>query len=74
MDLIRVIPNFWRLSRVISTFARTGALARILEEFDAPPRVAVPIRAIGAIAAPFGLKGDASLPPVARTALARVNR
>ena len=64
--MIHVIPNLWRLSRVVSTFARTGALAKVLEEIQAPPRFAAPIRAFGALVSPFGAKGDPSLPPVAR--------
>ena len=64
--MIHVIPNLWRLSRVVSTFARTGALAKVLEEIEAPSRFAAPIRAFGALVSPFGAKGDPSLPSVAR--------
>lgn len=64
--MLSVIPNLWRLSRVVSTFARTGALKRVLEEFAPPPSVAIPVRVFGAIVSPFGLRGDPSLPPVAR--------
>jgi len=64
--MLHVIPNLWRLSRVVSTFARTGALTKVLEEVEAPSRVAVPVKAFGALVSPFGAKGDPSLPPVAR--------
>ena len=64
--MLRVIPNLWRLARVGATFARTGALSRILEEIDAPARLAVPLKILAFPAAPFGLKGDESLPPVPR--------
>ncbi|MEM7268948.1 MAG: 2-polyprenylphenol 6-hydroxylase [Pseudomonadota bacterium] len=64
--IFRVIPNLWRLSRVVSTFARTGALKTVLEEFRVPARAAVPIKAFGTVVSPFGAKGDPSLPPVAR--------
>lgn len=64
--MIYVIPNLWRLSRVVSTFARTGALKKVLEEVEAPSRLVVPLKAFGAIVSPFGAKGNPSLPPVAR--------
>jgi len=56
--MLHVIPNLWRLSRVVSTFARTGALTKVLEEVEAPSRVAVPVKAFGALVSPFGAKGD----------------
>lgn len=64
--MLKLIPNLWRLARVGATFARTGALHRILEEVEAPARLKFALKALAAPARPFGLKGDQSLPPVAR--------
>jgi ubiquinone biosynthesis protein len=58
--------NIWRLVRTGATFARTGAMAVVLDAVDAPPRLKM---ALWAISWPFkalGLRGDPGLPPVTR--------
>ncbi|MGF1660397.1 MAG: 2-polyprenylphenol 6-hydroxylase [Rubrimonas sp.] len=64
--MFRLFANLWRLARVGATFARTGALSRIFEEFDPPPYARTVLWIITLPMGPFGLKGDASLPPVPR--------
>jgi len=58
--------NLWRLARVGATFARTGALERILREFDLPPYASWLLRILSAPIAPFGLRGDPAMPAVPR--------
>jgi ubiquinone biosynthesis protein len=64
--MIRIAANLWRLARVGATFARTGALARVLREFDPPPYATAALRLVTAPIAPFGLKGDPAMPALPR--------
>jgi ubiquinone biosynthesis protein len=64
--VIGTIRNVWRLARVGATFARTGALKRVLAEFDSPEYADWVLWAVSLPIAPFGLKGDPEMPPVAR--------
>jgi ubiquinone biosynthesis protein len=64
--VLRTAANLWRLARVGATFARTGALKRILEAFDPPPYAHAVLRLATIPIAPFGLKGDLAMPPVPR--------
>jgi ubiquinone biosynthesis protein len=64
--VIRTAANIWRLARVGATFARTGALKRILEAFDPPPYFHAVLRVATVPIAPFGLKGDVAMPAVPR--------
>jgi ubiquinone biosynthesis protein len=64
--VIGTIRNVWRLARVGATFARTGALKRMLAEFDPPPYAEWILWAVSLPIAPFGLKGDPATPPVPR--------
>lgn len=58
--------NLWRLARVGATFARTGALARVLRSLDPPPYFHAVLRIVTFPIAPFGLKGDPELPALPR--------
>ncbi|MFN3615896.1 MAG: 2-polyprenylphenol 6-hydroxylase, partial [Rubrimonas sp.] len=60
------IANLWRLARVGATFARTGALKRVLTAFDAPPSAHLALRLITYPIAPFGLRGDPAMPALPR--------
>ncbi|TVQ58067.1 MAG: 2-polyprenylphenol 6-hydroxylase [Rhodobacteraceae bacterium] len=60
------LSNLVRLVRVGATFARTGALRRMLEAFDPPPYARVALRLVTVPLAPFGLKGDPEMAPVPR--------
>jgi ubiquinone biosynthesis protein len=60
------IANIWRLARVGATFARTGALARVVDQLDVPPYARTIMRAATFPIAPFGLKGDPSMPALPR--------
>ncbi|MGM0586134.1 MAG: 2-polyprenylphenol 6-hydroxylase, partial [Pseudomonadota bacterium] len=53
-------------ARTGATFQRTGAMAEALEALEAPRAVRLAARALGWPAAPLGLRGDPSLPPVPR--------
>jgi ubiquinone biosynthesis protein len=64
--MIRTIANLWRLGRVGATFARTGALSRMLEEFDPPAYARMILRLATIPVAPFGLKGDPATPAIPR--------
>ncbi len=64
--MLGVPSNLWRLARVGATFARTGALARIARQLDLPPYATLLLRILTVPVAPFGLKGDPSMPPVPR--------
>lgn len=64
--MLRTIPNLWRLARVLATFRRTGAMSKVLDAFEAPQRMRVPLMIITAPGLIVGKTGDASLPPVAR--------
>jgi len=64
--VIRTAANLWRLARVGATFARTGALARVLAEFDPPPYAQAVLRVATFPIAPFGLKGDPAMPALPR--------
>ena len=58
--------NIWRLIQTGATFERTGAMHVVLEAMDAPPVLRMAARVLGWPFKAFGLKGDASLPPVSR--------
>lgn len=64
--MIGTLRNIWRLARVGATFARTGALRRMLAEVDAPPYAEWALWAVSTPLAPFGLKGDTTMPPIPR--------
>ncbi|MFN3260350.1 MAG: 2-polyprenylphenol 6-hydroxylase [Pikeienuella sp.] len=64
--LLQAGPNAWRLARVLATFRKTGAMAKVLEEFNAPARLRVPLMIVTAPGLLVGKSGDAGLPPVAR--------
>ncbi|QIE55889.1 2-polyprenylphenol 6-hydroxylase [Pikeienuella piscinae] len=64
--LLELGPNLWRLARVAATFRKTGAMERVLEAAGAPRRLSAPLMFITAPGLIVGMKGDASLPPVAR--------
>lgn len=64
--LIDIGPNCWRLARVAATFRRTGAMERVLSSLGAPRRLSAPLMFITSPGLLLGLKGDESLPPVAR--------
>lgn len=62
--------NLFRLIRVGATLERNGAMAPVLDAFDAPPLLRTVARAL---AWPFkwmGYKGDDALPPVPRALMA----
>ncbi|WP_340107176.1 2-polyprenylphenol 6-hydroxylase [Pikeienuella sp. HZG-20] len=64
--LLEVGPNLWRLARVAATFRKTGAMERVLDAAGAPRRVSTPLMIITAPGLLVGMRGDPSLPPVAR--------
>jgi len=64
--MFQTIANVWRLARVGATFARTGALARVLHEFDPPPSATLTLKILTFPIAPFGLKGDPAMPALPR--------
>ncbi len=64
--LLEAGPNLWRLSRVLATFRRTGALDKMMDEFAAPPRLRIPVQIVTAPGLVLGKRGDPSLPPLAR--------
>jgi ubiquinone biosynthesis protein len=64
--MIGTIANLWRLARVGATFARTGALARVVDTLDVPPYARAVMRAATFPIAPFGLAGDPSMPALPR--------
>ena len=56
----------WRLGRVGATLARTGALKRVLDEFDTPAYAGWLLWGFSTIVSPFGLRGDPDMPPLPR--------
>ncbi|MEX2519859.1 MAG: 2-polyprenylphenol 6-hydroxylase [Paracoccaceae bacterium] len=64
--LLEAGPNTWRLARVAATFRKTGAMEKVLEAFDAPARLRIPLMIVTAPGLLVGERGDSSLPPVAR--------
>lgn len=58
--------NIWRLVRTGATLERTGAMAVVLEAFNAPPRLRFAARLLGWPFKWLGLKGDPALPPATR--------
>lgn len=64
--LLEIGPNLWRLARVAATFRKTGAMERVLEALNLPRRLSVPLMVITSPGLLLGMKGDPSLPPVAR--------
>ena len=64
--MLRTPGNIWRLGRVGATFARTGALERMVRELEAPPYVSRTLKALTWPIAPFGLQGDPEQPPIPR--------
>ncbi|MEL6792631.1 MAG: AarF/UbiB family protein, partial [Pseudomonadota bacterium] len=64
--IFSVIPNTWRLARVLATFRKTGAMEKVMDAFEAPKRVRIPLMILTAPGLLVGKKGDPTLPPVAR--------
>ncbi len=64
--MIQTAANLWRLARVGATFARTGALARVLRAVEAPPYAHLALRIATYPIAPFGLRGDPGLSALPR--------
>ena len=64
--MIRTVANIWRLGRVGATFARTGALKRILQQLEAPPSAHLALRLLTTPISPFGLEGDPETPAIPR--------
>ncbi|WGH77501.1 2-polyprenylphenol 6-hydroxylase [Jannaschia ovalis] len=58
--------NILRLVRTAATFERTGAMAVVLEQMDAPPALRAAARVLGWPFRWLGYKGDPALPPVTR--------
>ena len=58
--------NLWRLIRTGATFERSGAMAVVLQGFDAPRGLRLAVRLIGWPFRFLGLRGDPNLPPVVR--------
>lgn len=58
--------NIWRLIRTGATLERTGAMAVVLEAFNAPPRLRFAARLLGWPFKWLGLRGDPALPPATR--------
>ncbi|MEM8824978.1 MAG: AarF/UbiB family protein, partial [Pseudomonadota bacterium] len=58
--------NIWRLIRTAGTFERTGAMAFVLDQMEAPKPLRIAARVLGLPFRWVGLKGDPSLPPVIR--------
>ena len=58
--------NIFRLIRTGATLVRTGAMAVVLDAFDAPRSLRVAAWLLGAPFAWIGIKGDPSLPPATR--------
>ncbi len=58
--------NIWRLIRTGATFEKTGAMAVVLEQLDAPPPLRVAARVMGWPFKWLGYAGDPTLPPVTR--------
>ena len=58
--------NILRLIRTGATLVRTGAMAVVLDAFDAPRGLRVAAWLMGAPFAWLGIKGDPSLPPATR--------
>lgn len=66
MSILRVPGYLWRLVRIGGTLARAGALARMRAHPSLGRRTRWALRAAEIGLAPFGAKGDPSLPPMAR--------
>ncbi|SDZ06458.1 2-octaprenylphenol hydroxylase [Jannaschia faecimaris] len=58
--------NIWRLIRTGATFEKTGAMAVVLEQVDAPASLRVAARVLGWPFKWLGYSGDPKLPPVTR--------
>ncbi|MCC1493053.1 2-polyprenylphenol 6-hydroxylase [Cognatishimia sp. F0-27] len=58
--------NLWRLVRTGATLERTGAMAVVLDAFDAPAPLRVAARVLGWPFKWLGYEGDRSIPPVVR--------
>lgn len=58
--------NIWRLIRTGATFEKTGAMAVVLEQMDAPRPLRVAARVLGWPFKWLGYSGDPALPPVTR--------
>ena len=58
--------NIWRLIRTGATLERTGAMAVILDAYDAPPILRFAAHALGKPFMWLGYKGDPDMPPAIR--------
>ncbi|WP_298429163.1 2-polyprenylphenol 6-hydroxylase [uncultured Jannaschia sp.] len=58
--------NIWRLIRTAGTFERTGAMAVVLDQVEAPRGLRIAARVLGWPFRWLGYEGDPALPPVTR--------
>ena len=58
--------NIWRLVRTGATLERTGAMAAVLDAFDAPAPLRVAARVLGWPFKWLGYEGDPNVPPATR--------
>lgn len=58
--------NIWRLIRTAGTFEKTGAMAVVLDQLDAPRELRIAARVLGWPFRWLGYDGDLNLPPVTR--------